>query len=285
MKDDQLLTIRQLKKYYPVSQKGWFKKKAGHVKAVDGVDLDLIQGETFGLVGESGCGKSTLGRCILRLEPPTAGQILFEGIDLLSLKSQALRTLRQDMQMIFQDPFSSQNPRHTIRRIMGEPLTIHGMGSHKEDRIRALNPKLIIADEPVSALDVSIQAQILNLLVGLQQKFQLTYLFISHDLSVVRHLCDRIAVMYLGNIVEIAPRDGLYSTPALLDAIPTTSLTRREQTPPLTGDMPSPMNPPPGCPFHPRCRYKQDKCAQNKPMLKTIAQGRRVACHFPLFES
>ncbi|MDD9304175.1 MAG: dipeptide ABC transporter ATP-binding protein [Desulfobacter sp.] len=325
MKDDQLLTIRQLKKYYPVSQKGWFKKKAGHVKAVDGVDLDLIQGETFGLVGESGCGKSTLGRCILRLEPPTAGQILFEGIDLLSLKSQALRTLRQDMQMIFQDPFSSQNPRHTIRRIVGEPLTIHGMGSHKEDRIRALmdtvgmrpehldryphefsggqrqriciaralalNPKLIIADEPVSALDVSIQAQILNLLVGLQQKFQLTYLFISHDLSVVRHLCDRIAVMYLGNIVEIAPRDGLYSTPAhpytqaLLDAIPTTSLTRREQTPPLTGDMPSPMNPPPGCPFHPRCRYKQDKCAQNKPMLKTIAQGRRVACHFPLFES
>lgn len=324
MKDEPLLSVSQLKKHYPVSRKGWFKKNAGQVKAVDGVDLDLFPGETFGLVGESGCGKSTLGRCILRLEAPTSGRIRFKDQDVLALEGHALRLLRQNMQMVFQDPYSSQNPRHTIRHIVGEPLKIHGMGSgqEQEERIRALmetvgmqpesldryphefsggqrqriciaralalNPKLIIADEPVSALDVSIQAQILNLLVTLQEKFQLTYLFISHDLSVVRHLCDRIAVMYLGKIVEIAPRRELYTAPAhpytraLLGAIPTITLSNRKRPAPLPGDMPSPLNPPPGCPFHPRCEFKQDRCTLEKPALITTSGKRSVACHFPL---
>lgn len=324
MKHDPLLSVRQLTKYYPVSRKGWLRRNAGQVKAVDGVDLDLFPGETFGLVGESGCGKSTLGRCILRLEAPTSGRILFNGQDVLSLEGHALRTLRQNMQMVFQDPFSSQNPRHTIRKIVGEPLIIHGTGSGRERETRiqslmetvgmrpecldryphefsggqrqriciaralALNPKLIIADEPVSALDVSIQAQILNLLVTLQKEFRLTYLFISHDLSVVRHLCDRIGVMYLGNIVETASRDELYAAPAhpytraLLGAIPTTTLATRKRPAPLSGDMPSPLNPPPGCPFHPRCDFRQDLCTREKPILNSLSGGREVACHFPL---
>lgn len=324
MKNEPLLSIRQLTKYYPASKKGWLHKTAGQIKAVDGVDLDLYPGETFGLVGESGCGKSTLGRCILRLEAPTAGRIRFKAQDVLALEGHALRALRQNMQMVFQDPYSSQNPRHTIRHIVGEPLKIHGMGSgpEREERIQslmktvgmqpehldryphefsggqrqriciaralALNPQLIIADEPVSALDVSIQAQILNLLVTLQEEFQLTYLFISHDLSVVRHLCDRIGVMYLGKLVEIAPRRELYIAPAhpytraLLGAIPTITASRRERLDPLPGDMPSPLNPPSGCPFHPRCEFKQDRCTREKPVLVPTSEKRSVACHFPL---
>jgi len=326
MKNEPLLSVRQLKKYYPVARKGWLKKITGQVKAVDGVDLDLLSGETFGLVGESGCGKSTLGRCILRLEAPTAGRIRFRDQDVLALEGHALRTLRQNMQMVFQDPYSSQNPRHTVRHIVGEPLKIHGIGSGQgqEERIRsliktvgmqpehldryphefsggqrqriciaralALNPQLIIADEPVSALDVSIQAQILNLLVTLQEEFQLTYLFISHDLSVVRHLCNRVGVMYLGKIVEVAPRRVLYTSPAhpytqaLLGAIPTITVGRRKRIDPLPGDMPSPLKPPPGCPFHPRCKFKQDRCTREKPALMPTSGGRSVACHFPLNE-
>ncbi|MCD4677307.1 MAG: ATP-binding cassette domain-containing protein, partial [Desulfobacula sp.] len=285
----------------------------------------LFRGETFGLVGESGCGKSTIGRCILRLEEPTSGDVLFEGKNLLKYSKKEMRSARQDMQMIFQDPYSSQNPRHTIRTIVGEPLKIHksktsvemetaiqdlmkvvGMLPEHLDRYPhefsggqrqriciarslALNPKLIIADEPVSALDVSIQAQILNLLVGLQKEFHLTYLFISHDLGVIRHLCDRVAVMYLGNIVETATRDELYKNPAhpythaLLGAIPVSNPEQKvDRVPPLSGDMPSPLNPPPGCPFNPRCRYKQQICTQEKPELTQLSDSKWIACHYPL---
>ena len=324
MKNDVILSARQLKKYYPVSGKKWFNKKSGQVKAVDGVDLTLFRGETFGLVGESGCGKSTLGRCLLRLEEPTSGDIFFENEDILGCTGQKMRRIRQDMQIIFQDPYSSQNPRHTIRTIVGEPLKIQGILDNPEiekqarhlmevvgmlpehldryphefsggqrqriciARALALNPKLIIADEPVSALDVSIQAQILNLMVVLQKEFNLTYLFISHDLSVVRHLCDRVAVMYLGGIVEMAPRNELYQTPshpyteALLSAIPRTDPDKKTRRILLTGEMPSPLNPPDGCPFHPRCTYKQDICILKKPGLKEISPGKWNACHFPL---
>lgn len=325
MNNNSLLHIRGLKKHYPVSTGGLMKRNTKKVLAVDGVDLTLFPGETFGLVGESGCGKSTLGRCILRLETPTSGQIQFMGQDVFSLEGQALRTLRQDMQMIFQDPYSSLNPRHTIGKIVGEPLLIHGIGNKKQRaqevaalmetvgmrpeildryphefsggqrqriciaRVLSLHPKLIIADEPVSALDVSIQAQILNLLVTLQKKLGLTYLFISHDLSVVRHLCDRIGVMYLGHMVETASRDDLYRNPAhpytraLLSAIPTTSSTPATPIEVLSGDMPSPLDPPRGCPFHPRCRYSREQCTQKRPALNALpGKDHHVACHYPL---
>lgn len=324
MENNVILNVSRLKKHYPVNRKGVFRRKKGRVKAVDGIDLELFRGETFGLVGESGCGKSTLGRCILRLEEPTSGDIRFEGENILSHTGPEMRKIRQNMQMIFQDPYSSQNPRHTIRSIVGEPLKIHraltgvdrekrisrlmkvvGMRSEHLDRYShefsggqrqriciaralALNPRLIIADEPVSALDVSIQAQILNLLVSLQKEFSLTYLFISHDLSVVRHLCDRVAVMYLGNIVEMAGREALYKSPshpytqALLGAIPVADPREKSCHAPLSGDMPSPLDPPPGCPFHPRCDYKNEICIHEKPGLQEILPGKWVACHYPL---
>ncbi len=309
--------------HFPLSG-GLFKKPTSFVHAVDGVDLSLNPGETLGVVGESGCGKTTLGRCILRLIEPTAGKIHFEGRNVLELGHEELRTLRRDMQIIFQDPYSSLNPRKTVRRIVGEAFAIHGLLSPDERteriaellslvglrpeharryphefsggqrqriciaRALALNPKLIIADEPVSALDVSIQAQILNLLVKLQRRFDLTYLFISHDLSVVRHLCDRVAVMYLGRIVELAPSQEIYSAPrhpyteALLSAVPVANPKHTKRQIKLGGDVPSPIDPPSGCTFHPRCPYAQDLCKNQTPSLKELNGSHQAACHFPV---
>ena len=324
MENEAILQVNKLKKHYPVARKGLFGRQDIAVKAVDSIDLTLYPGETFGLVGESGCGKSTLGRCILRLEEPSSGEVFFRGENILTLNPKRLRQVRQDIQIIFQDPYSSQNPRHTVRGIVSEPLNIHGVlsSSDREKRIQhlmkevgmlpehldryphefsggqrqrisiaralALNPKLIIADEPVSALDVSIQAQILNLLISLQKEYHLTYLIISHDLSVIHHLCDRVAVMYLGNIVETASRDELYSNPShpytevLLAAIPGIDPKRRTKRTLLSGEMPSPLDPPPGCPFNPRCYYKTSKCIAEKPSLKKLTDSKFVACHYPL---
>ena len=322
MPDDNLLVIEGLKKYFQLG-KGFLGRKADTVKAVDGVDLTVRKGETLGLVGESGCGKSTLGNCILRLEEPTSGRIFFENRDILALDDKSMRQLRRNMQIIFQDPYSSLNPRKTVGQIIGEAFRIHGLLTPKErqERIRellsvvglmpehthryahefsggqrqricisralALNPKLIIADEPVSALDVSVQAQILNLLVRLQNKFNLTYIFISHDLSVVRHISDRIAVMYLGKIVELAPFQELYRRPlhpyteSLLAAVPLANPLIRRKRAPLTGDVPSPINPPPNCRFHPRCSYCERICSREIPTLDEIESGHYVACFFP----
>lgn len=322
MDNSDLLVVKNLKKYFPVSE-GFFRRATAGVKAVDGVDLVLKKGETLGLVGESGCGKTTTGRCILRLEEPTEGQLFFDGKDIIAYDSTRLRQLRRDMQIIFQDPYSSLNPRRRVGQIIGEGFTIHGIlsGRDREERVRelmgivgllpehinryphefsggqrqrigvaralALNPKLIIADEPVSALDVSIQAQILNLLVQLQRQFDLTYIFISHDLSVVRHISDRVAVMYVGRIVELASRETLYSHPchpyteALMSAVPIANpLSKRERIL-LEGDIPSPINPPSGCTFHPRCQYRQAICTKTPPTLEEIEKGHWVACYFP----
>ena len=322
MPDDNLLVIEGLKKYFQLG-KGFLGRKADTVKAVDGIDLTVRRGETLGLVCESGCGKSTLGNCILRLEEPTSGRIFFENRDILALDDKSMRKLRRNMQIIFQDPYSSLNPRKTVGQIIGEAFRIHGLLTPKErqERIRellsvvglmpehthryahefsggqrqricisralALNPKLIIADEPVSALDVSVQAQILNLLVRLQNKFNLTYIFISHDLSVVRHISDRIAVMYLGKIVELAPFQELYRRPlhpyteSLLAAVPLANPLIRRKRAPLTGDVPSPINPPPNCRFHPRCSYCERICSREIPTLDEIESGHYVACFFP----
>ena len=321
MNNQALLTVQGLKKYFAIGG-GFLRGKSVFLKAVDGVDITVKQGETFGLVGESGCGKTTLGRCILRLEDPTEGRIFFEDQDILAYDRHQLQAARRNMQVIFQDPYSSLNPRKKVSRIIGEGFAVHKSLSKKETRERvnelanlvgirpeqidryphefsggqrqricvaralALNPKLIVADEPVSALDVSIQAQILNLLVELQNQFSLTYLFVSHDLSVVKHICDRVAVMYTGRIVELADTVDLFRHPlhpytqALLSAVPITKPTRQNKRIRLHGEVPSQITPPSGCTFHPRCAKSKDVCTLNRPGLFETRQGHWVACHF-----
>ena len=320
-----LLEVRNLKKYFPI-QKGILRRVVGQVKAVDGIDLEIYQGETLGLVGESGCGKTTTGRLILRAMEPTAGEVRFRRdgslVDITKLPLSEMKVLRRDMQIIFQDPFSSLNPRMTVFDLVSEPLVIHGLahGAELRTQVRelleavglkaqhmnrypyafsggqrqrigiaralALRPKLIVADEPVSALDVSIQAQVINLLEDLQKEFGLTYLFIAHNLSVVEHISNRVAVMYLGKIVELASAETLYAEPlhpyteALLSAVPSADPDRKTQRIILTGDVPSPANPPAGCKFHPRCRYAQAICRQEEPTLRSVQPGHLTACHF-----
>ncbi|MDX8362342.1 MULTISPECIES: dipeptide ABC transporter ATP-binding protein [Bacillaceae] len=320
---EQLLQVKELTKHFPING-GVLNKKIGEVKAVDGVSFYVKKGETLGLVGESGCGKSTTGRTILRLLEPTEGQVLFENKDITSLSKNDLRKIRRDMQMVFQDPFASLNPRHTVEKILEEPLIVHGIGTKEERKkrvqemlevvglssyhakryphqfsggqrqrigiARALmtKPKLIIADEPVSALDVSIQSQVLNLLEDLQKEFDLTYLFIAHDLGVVRHISDRVGVMYLGRLVELADSEELYNntlhpyTKALLSAVPIPDPDFQMETEVLSGDIPSPSNPPKGCAFHTRCSECMDICKSKRPELKEVETGHYVACH--LFE-
>ena len=321
MNNQELLSVQGLKKYFKIGG-GFLRGQTIFLKAVAGVDIRVKQGETFGLVGESGCGKTTLGRCILRLEDPTAGRIFFEGQDILAFDRHQLQAVRKNMQVIFQDPYSSLNPRKKVSRIIGESFAVHKSLSKKEGRERvnelanlvgirpeqidryphefsggqrqriciaralALNPKLIVADEPVSALDVSIQAQILNLLVELQNQFSLTYLFISHDLSVVRHICDRVAVMYTGRIVELADTTDLFHHPlhpytqALLSAVPSTTPKRQNERKRLQGEVPSQITPPSGCTFHPRCAKSKEMCTLSRPDLIKTRQGHWVACHF-----
>ncbi len=318
-----ILEVRDLYKYFPISA-GVFSRHVGDVKAVDGIDFSIRQGETLGLVGESGSGKTTAGRVVLRLLPATKGQVLFDGRDVHALGHNELRRLRREMQIIFQDPYASLNPRMSVGAIIGEPLRIHGLARGKDvdarvqDLLRrvglqpyhanrfphefsggqrqrigiaralAVDPKFIVADEPVSALDVSIQAQVINLMQDLQAQFGLTYLFIAHDLSVVRHISTRVAVMYVGKIVEIADRDDLYDNPlhpytqALLSAIPIPdrAVEVRRKRIILTGDIPSPVNPPSGCRFHTRCPVAFDRCKVEIPPLLTYAPGHVAACHW-----
>jgi oligopeptide transport system ATP-binding protein len=330
-----LLEVDDLRMWFPV-RKGILQRRVGWVHAVDGISFDLREGETLGLVGESGCGKSTTGRAILQLYRPTSGQIRFEGTELNALKGPELRRRRKDMQIIFQDPYASLDPRLTVQSIVAEPLEVHGIGDGRVRRERvaqllevvgldpsmaaryphefsggqrqrigiaraiALDPRFIVCDEPISALDVSIQAQVVNLLEELQERLRLTYLFIAHDLSVVRHICDRVAVMYLGKIVELGPRDAVYGRPmhpytgALLSAVPVPdpAIERQRRRIILTGDVPSPVDPPSGCRFHPRCPLAEQICREVEPPLEPMGPGptngslpvlqaeHLVACHF-----
>jgi oligopeptide transport system ATP-binding protein len=327
MTREVILQAENLVKHYPIKA-GVLRRTVGHVKALDGVSFELYKGETLGIVGESGCGKSTLGRMLLRLEEPTAGKLIFDGVDVYSQKGSAMRRLRRDIQIVFQDPYTSLNPRKTVGDIVGEPFEIHTDVLPKGDRRQrvqqllelvglnpehinryphqfsggqrqrigiarglALNPKVIICDEPVSALDVSVQAQVVNLLAELQAGLGLAYIFIAHDLSVVRHISDRVGVMYLGKIVEIGDEDQIYSRPthpytqALLSAVPMPDPTLREvrEQIVLTGDVPSPANPPPGCSFHTRCWKAQEICSVDEPPLIARSDGQSShdsACHF-----
>ena len=333
---DPLVSVRNLKKYFPITQGILFQKTVGNVHAVDDISFDVYPGETLGLVGESGCGKSTAARVIMKLLEPTDGQILYNGQDVTRFKSRQMRPFRREMQMIFQDPYASLNPRQTVGQIIGSPFAVHKTEGDTKKKVQdlmarvglnpehynryphefsggqrqrigvaralALQPKLIVCDEPVSALDVSIQAQVLNLLEDLQDEFKLTYIFISHDLGVVRHISDRIAVMYLGKIVEVSPADELYERPkhpytaALLSAVPkggegTARVTDRIV---LTGDVPSPVNPPSGCPFHPRCPKARivagradevpENCRNEMPPLGEVLPNHRAACWYPVEE-
>jgi oligopeptide/dipeptide ABC transporter ATP-binding protein len=319
-----LLEIRDLAMHFPVRE-GVFLRANNSCRAVDGVNLTVAPGETLGLVGESGCGKSTLGKCVVRLHRPTAGQIIFQGQDLAHAKGAALKAQRRQLQMIFQDPVESLNSRHTVGDIVAEPLVIHEIGNaaSRKARVRdllakvglpadagdrfpfefsggqrqrigiaraiALEPKLIVCDEPVSALDVSIQSQVLNLMLDLQREMHLSYVFIAHNLAVVKHVSDRIAIMYLGRIVELADAETIYRAPrhpytrALISAIPVPDPARRQQRIVLQGDVPSPIHPPPGCPFHPRCPHATERCKVETPALRPVgAEGQVVSCHYDL---
>jgi oligopeptide/dipeptide ABC transporter ATP-binding protein len=323
---EPLVRVRGLVKHFPITRGVLFQKQIGAVQAVDGVSFDVHRGETLGIVGETGCGKSTTARLVMRLLDATAGEVSFDGEDITRLKGARLKALRRDVQMIFQDPYSSLNPRKTVGATIGQPFEIHKLIEGKAERKRAvqelmetvglnpehynryphefsggqrqrigvaralaLKPKLLIADEPVSALDVSIQAQVLNLLLEMQRQLGLTLIFIAHDLSVVRHMCDRVAVMYLGRIVELGPADALYGFPrhpytgALLSAVPVPDpATHSEQRELLSGDVPSPANPPQACRFHTRCPKAQERCSVEDPPLQEKGSGTEAACHFPL---
>ena len=321
MSDNVLLSVKHLTKNY-VSKKSFFGKPLSYVHAVDDVSLDIFRGETLGVVGESGCGKSTLGRSILRLIEPTSGELIYSGKDLRGLNKEEMREMRKKLQLIFQDPYASLNPRMTVLDLIKAPLDVFNIGTHDERiervlemmklvglteeqmnryphefsggqrqriviaRAIILSPEFVVCDEPVSALDVSVRAQVLNLLKELQAKRNLTYMFISHDLSVVKYVSDRIAVMYLGRVVELATKDALYDTPlhpytkALLEAIPLPEVGRKRSGMQLEGDVPSPINPPSGCYFHTRCPYAKDICSKEKPELKESRPGHWCACHF-----